>query len=213
MNEKRIFCFGDSNTWGLIPGSQQRFDETIRWTALLQKALGRDYRVIEDGLCGRSAVYPDPKAGRYAAEPYFTQALQIHAPISTVIIALGTNDLKAHFNLSSKDVTHAIKKLAIKARNANDPFEDLPKPTVLVVAPPQFGEITGERAKLFSGARKKQPSLANDYIEMAQDIGVRYCYSTSQISPSPIDGVHLDKQGHYDFFQRILLELQSHRAF
>ena len=36
---KRILAFGDSNTWGYDPATGQRYDETIRWTGLLQKAL------------------------------------------------------------------------------------------------------------------------------------------------------------------------------
>ena len=28
----RILCYGDSNTWGYIPGTGKRFDENTRWT-------------------------------------------------------------------------------------------------------------------------------------------------------------------------------------
>ena len=34
---KTILCYGDSNTYGLRPDSNQRYPREIRWTGLLQK--------------------------------------------------------------------------------------------------------------------------------------------------------------------------------
>lgn len=58
--KKRIVCFGDSNTWGYDPVSGKRFDEDTRWTGRLQKLLGEDYCVIEEGQNGRTIASPDP---------------------------------------------------------------------------------------------------------------------------------------------------------
>ena len=51
---KNILCFGDSNTWGYVPGTGARFDLDTRWTGVLQAELGADYRVIEDGQNART---------------------------------------------------------------------------------------------------------------------------------------------------------------
>ena len=57
---KQLLCFGDSNTWGLIPKTTNRYSWGIRWTSVLQEMLNnRDVRVIEEGLCGRTIVYDD----------------------------------------------------------------------------------------------------------------------------------------------------------
>ena len=57
---KQILCFGDSNTWGLIPGEHKRYAWGERWTSILQQKLeSADVRVIEDGLCGRTTVFDD----------------------------------------------------------------------------------------------------------------------------------------------------------
>lgn len=54
---KRILCFGDSNTWGYIPGTNyDRYSVDVRWTGILQEKLGRDYEVIEDGVNSRTIV-------------------------------------------------------------------------------------------------------------------------------------------------------------
>ena len=59
---KQILAFGDSNTWGLIPGSApyERYPWGVRWTSLLQeKFADKDIRVVEEGLCGRTTVFED----------------------------------------------------------------------------------------------------------------------------------------------------------
>ena len=52
---KQILCFGDSNTYGLIPGTtNQRYGWGTRWTSILdEKVRTKGYRVIEEGLCAR----------------------------------------------------------------------------------------------------------------------------------------------------------------
>jgi hypothetical protein len=51
-----ILCYGDSNTWGKIPGTTpaQRYPVDVRWTGLLQTRLGIGYEVIEEGLNSRT---------------------------------------------------------------------------------------------------------------------------------------------------------------
>ena len=46
---KHILCYGDSNTHGYIPGGG-RYDDDTRYTGILAKLLGSDYRIIEEGL-------------------------------------------------------------------------------------------------------------------------------------------------------------------
>lgn len=50
---KRILCIGDSNTWGYIPGSGERYEKNVRWTGKLAQTLGENYEVIEEGMNGR----------------------------------------------------------------------------------------------------------------------------------------------------------------
>jgi len=64
--KKHIVCFGDSNTHGYCadPGDcadhGNRFNESERWTCLLQHQLGEDVQVLEEGLSGRTTVFSDP---------------------------------------------------------------------------------------------------------------------------------------------------------
>lgn len=93
---KTILCYGDSNTWGFIPSIGARYPFETRWPGVMQAALGKEYRVIEAGLSGRTTVWDDPcdiyMNGRDMLEP----TLRTHAPLDLVILMLGTNDLKWH---------------------------------------------------------------------------------------------------------------------
>ena len=45
-----VVCFGDTNTWGYDNRSGDRLPYDERWTGMLAKELGADFRVIEEGL-------------------------------------------------------------------------------------------------------------------------------------------------------------------
>ena len=63
--KKHIVCLGDSNTHGYCADPTDcadggsRFNEDERWTCLLQRALGDEYLVLEEGLGGRTTVFVD----------------------------------------------------------------------------------------------------------------------------------------------------------
>ena len=60
---KTIVCYGDSNTFGTNPAftgeinSPFRWGKEVRWTGKLQKLLGEEYNVIEEGLGGRTTAW------------------------------------------------------------------------------------------------------------------------------------------------------------
>ncbi len=60
----QVLVYGDSLSWGIVPGTRQRLAE--RWPLRLEAALrDRGVRVIEDCLNGRRTVFEDPyKPGR-----------------------------------------------------------------------------------------------------------------------------------------------------
>ena len=60
---KTILCFGDSNTWGYNPSNHQHFVSDERWAGVLRNQLGAGFRIIEEGLNGRTTVWDDPIEG------------------------------------------------------------------------------------------------------------------------------------------------------
>ena len=97
---KRILAFGDSNTWGYIPGKKGRYPKSIRWTGLLNDSI-EEADIIEEGLCGRTTIFEDElRKGRRGVE-LLPVLLESHYPIDGAILMLGTNDCKKAYNASS----------------------------------------------------------------------------------------------------------------
>ncbi|MGE0075977.1 MAG: hypothetical protein AB7S52_12175 [Sphaerochaetaceae bacterium] len=66
---KQIVCYGDSNTWGFTPATGERMPYGQRWTSIVAEKLGAGYRIIPEGLNGRTTVFEDPvEAGRNGLE-------------------------------------------------------------------------------------------------------------------------------------------------
>ena len=109
---KEILCFGDSNTYGLIPGTTRRYDRETRWTGILaEKLYDRGYRIIEEGLCGRTSVFDDAtRDGRNGAK-VLPMLLETHAPLDQVVLMLGTNDCKTYNHASADRIGKGIEKL------------------------------------------------------------------------------------------------------
>ena len=55
----RILCYGDSNTWGYISGTDHERYIEDRWTRILQKNLGEDFEIIEEGLEANASLWRD----------------------------------------------------------------------------------------------------------------------------------------------------------
>ena len=109
---KQILCFGDSNTYGLIPGTTRRYDRETRWTGILaEKLYDKGYRIIEEGLCGRTSVFDDAtRDGRNGAK-VLPMLLETHAPLDQVVLMLGTNDCKTYNHASADRIGKGIEKL------------------------------------------------------------------------------------------------------
>ena len=122
--KKHIVCQGDSNTHGYCAdpagcadSGLARFNENERWTCLLQKALGEEYLVIEEGLCGRTTVFDDPVEEGLAALPYLYPCLKSHEPVSLLIVMLGTNDTKERLGANAYAIGLGMRRLLKKAQS------------------------------------------------------------------------------------------------
>lgn len=194
---KRIVCFGDSNTWGYNAETDDRFSENIRWPKLLAQHLGDAYEVVEEGLSGRTSVCDDPLFEGLNGERYLTPCLRSHAPLSLVIIMLGTNDTKARFNLTSYNIAQGITRLAMKARQLLLENAHI-APKVLVIAPPPIGEAyihTPVGPVMGEGCAEKSRALGK-YLEKLLPSDIDFLNTEGIIQMNDIDYMHLTVEGH-----------------
>lgn len=194
MGEKfRILCYGDSNTWGYISGTNhQRHSKSERWTGALQEMLGDKYEIIEEGLNSRTLISIDKrcgKEGRNGAE-YLLPCLDTHDPIDLVIIMLGTNELKTEFYRNPKEIGEIFEEYFVKKILSRKSVCRKTYPKLLVVSPP---EITKENPKFIGGIEKSRK-----LNEIYEDIAMRNdCeFMGNEDWQVGEDGVHLSRDGH-----------------
>ena len=121
---KQILCFGDSNTYGLIPGTtNQRYGWGTRWTSILDdKVRTKGYRVIEEGLCGRTTVFDDPFRTERRGTEMLPAILESHRPVDTIVLMLGTNDCKSVYSATPEVIGQGIEQLLDQINTVNPKY-------------------------------------------------------------------------------------------
>ena len=200
---KNILCFGDSNTYGFVPGIGTRYDRGTRWTGRLAKALGSDYYVIEEGLNGRTNAFDDPvdfddtKNGKKA----FPTILNTHIPLDLVIIMLGSNDLKLRFNATAYDIAKCQARLGEMARRITGEKNFDKKPAeILLVSPihvgPGMKDTSPFRFEFGERSIALSHELADCVADFAKQSGFHFFDAANAASPSPVDSLHMNEEGH-----------------
>ncbi len=189
---KTVLCYGDSLTWGYIPGSGNRFPYEKRWPIITQRELGSEYRIIDEGLTGRYTVWDEPfRAGRNGAA-MLPPLLDTHAPLDGVVVLLGTNDVLHSKVFLAPEVARGVEVLVeIIQRSNSGPNQQIP--SVLLVAPPRIGNLSDDLKLVCSGDVSLAEHLGLHIRRVAEARGVHFLDATAVCEPSPVDGVHLDE--------------------
>ncbi len=153
------------------------------------------YRVIEEGLNGRTTVWDDPIEGYKNGLTYLVPCLWTHHPLDAVIILLGTNDLKHRFSLTAYDIAQGAGVLARTAL-ASGAGPGGGAPQVLLVAPPRLAPLTGHFCDLFRGGEAKAEHFAAEYRRVAEEVGCHYLDAGEVVQSSAMDGIHLEPEAH-----------------
>ncbi len=190
-----ILCFGDSNTWGFDPADGSRFPPEVRWPGVTKRHLPPAWQVIEEALCGRTALLDDPFEDGRNGLPYLVPCLASHAPIDLVVLMLGTNDTKSFFPYDAAGIAAGVTRLAETVlRSQRGPGGAAPK--VLLVAPVPVADPAAADAGLglrrAGGGALEGPRHATT-APRPEKLGVGFLDAGPLATVSPIDGVHLDE--------------------
>ena len=202
---KQILAFGDSNTWGLVPGTDERYPEHIRWTGILRKAAApQGYRVLEDGVCGRTTVFQDPfRSGRKGLDAI---ARYESEDLAAVILMLGTNDCKTVFRASPEQIGRGLEQCISR-------FEAfLPADRILIVSPLLLGQDVWRPDKDPAFDRQSVETCAalkNVYERIAKKRGCAFLAASDYASPCRADEEHLSAEGHGRLAAAILRALSD----
>ncbi|HBI63697.1 MAG TPA: acylhydrolase [Clostridiales bacterium] len=200
-NVKTIVCYGDSNTHGYDPLTGGRYDYAVRWPGQLQRLLGQDYYVVEEGLNSRTTVCDDPCYDDNKNGAALLPAIvKTHMPIDLLIVMLGSNDMKLRFHMGAADIARGAALLVQSAKAVSAAKSaDGTACEILLTAPPAITEDLrngdgiaefGERAMHVSA------ELSERYARAAHEAGVHFFDAAAVVRPSSADGLHLTPEGH-----------------
>jgi len=206
--KKRILCFGDSNTRGCIPGTTfKRFSEEIRFPKYLQKLLGSNYEIIEEGLNSRTLTseYQRPNKEGKNGSTYLIPCLFSHDPLDLVILMLGTTELKEEFHhapetigkLLDEHYAKVIPKIKSQARNTY--------PKLLIIAPPIIDDQSA--SPRYVGGTKKSKELSKIYSKIAKTNSCHFVDASKLEVGS--DGVHITEESHIKLAEILNKKIKS----
>ena len=171
----KLWCFGDSNTYGYDPCGFFGGRYAAPWPELLAEKTG--FQVVNDGKNGR--MIPGRGYGslrfRREAERYGADAL---------IVMLGTNDLLEGAT-------------AVEAAARMDAFlEQCGMPAVLLIGPPPMkrGAWVPD-----DGLVEESKALSREYEALAERLGIRFADAGEWDIALAYDGVHFTEEGHARF--------------
>jgi lysophospholipase L1-like esterase len=190
---RTILCFGDSNTWGYVPGSNgERWPRDVRWPTRMATALGEDWEVIAEGLNGRTATMDSPVADGRNGLTYLLPCLHSHMPLEIVVIYLGTNDSGDRYSLPAETVAGAVGRLVCVVRTSEaGPGGSAPE--VLVVCPPPFGRLDPDGS--FANAGEKSRQLGRWFADVCRELDCQLLDLNGIAAYSDLDGIHLEAEG------------------
>ena len=203
---KQILAFGDSNTWGLVPGTGARYPEHIRWTGILRKAVAPlGFHLLEDGVCGRTTVFEDPdRPGRKGLDS--VSRYSGTEELSAVILMLGTNDCKKVFRASPEQIGNGLEQCIAR-------FETLlPPERILVVSPLLLGKDVWKPEKDPAFDRQSVETgaaLKDVYARIAGKRGSAFLAASDYASACHVDSEHLNAEGHEKLAAAILDRLKE----
>ncbi len=194
---KKILCFGDSNTYGFIPGIGSRFDINTRWSGIFKQALEKTnkYTVIEQGYSGRTCFserIPDEAFGLKILSKYLTDDIDI------VIFQIGINDTKIQFDITKEQIREGIFNFLTLALKCSKDVE------IYVLSPPQTTSRVLKSASFNQKSIETAQKLINVFETVSIDLGCKYIDLNSNVRTSDIDGIHYDKESHLKIAQCLI---------
>ena len=186
-----------------------RFGVEERWTKLLQKELGNDYYIIEEGLSGRTTSFEDPVFEGLNGLNTIYPCMMSHEPLDLVIIMLGTNDTKERFHANAFIIGKGLERLTQKAIDTHAAWRG--KENVLLIAPkpihPDYA-VTTVADEMGAKCVEKSRKLAKEFKDVAGRLGCHFLDADSipGVEMYPYDGMHLSLDSHR-IFAEYLAEL------
>ena len=168
-------------------GNHTRYSDKIRYPMVLQALLGPEFKVFEDGLCGRCICNNYQNSDdSYNGAIDFPLKLNTFDKLDYVVLMLGTNDMKDEFNTTSLEAALALENIYI-----NRIYTYFPNATIIIVAPKV---IKYSKWPDMKNAEKKSENFDIDYKIIADKYNCKFV--TLEDIKLGEDGLHFTNEDH-----------------
>ena len=189
---KNILCFGDSNTFGFIPGSGERYKKDERWSGIISNLLDSDYAVTEAGCNNRTAFCINPAGDLFTGTKAIIPYLKNHDDWDLIILAVGANDLQFAYNVSYDEIYNGISSLVKLIQSSSSA-------KILLVCPSKIRKnvLNSFFSQMFDETSiEKSLHLPEIYEKISKEQNV-CCLDLNNIAEvSDTDGLHYTKDAH-----------------
>ena len=203
---KKVLCFGDSNTYGFVPGKCTRYDKNTRWTGVLQALCGSDFSIIEGGCNNRTAFVDNPagveQTGYKILPEYFTKDY-----FDIVVLAIGINDLQLFFRPTLEEFEQGMEKLIKITKDLS------PNAKIILVCPSKL-DLAGIKSGVFSFqfdeiSIEKSGKLSPIYKSLAEKYKCHFIDLNNIVDVSPLDGLHFSAESHKKIAENLYKNLKQ----
>ncbi len=207
---KKILIYGDSNTWGDDFFGGKRIPDEKQWPNILQKKLGSDYKIIQEGLPGRLAGNDEKEKLYRNGKDTFLSIFRTASPVDEIIIALGTNDLQIKYQKDAKktiedllDYSKIVENLFADDDDRIKYFTNETMPKIKYLLPINFDYLGNARIILDENSEKKRIEIINYFEKNEKN------YIKLEKLELLEDGVHLNYIGHEKVAEKVLGEIRT----
>ena len=205
---KNIICYGDSNTFGFNPKDGSRYDKDTRWTSILQKNLGTEYNVINEGMCDRTGFVGNSNGDLFSAQKHFPQLISQSENIDTLILLIGTNDLQFQYAINIETIEKGLENLIKLAQTKVN--------KIIIILPVVLDNkiLKGYFRDRFDETSVTKSTKVGEIYKKIADIYHCEIFDVNKfVKPSDIDGLHYDEMSHKIIADELTHYLLSHLKY
>jgi len=125
----------------------------------------------------------------------FPNSLEVNAPLDLVIIMLGTNDMIKYLNVCAEDSAKGLFPYMRSIMESTFGIDGA-APKMLVIAPPQLGNINSFMNMWYHGNLDESKRLASCIKIFCDEFKISFLDSNEFIQTSDPDGVHISIQSN-----------------
>ena len=194
---KTVLCYGDSNTYGYDPETGLRYPPALRWPDALQALLDTEYRVIPEGLNGRTTAFGRKGLAWLNGLSTLDPIIRTHYPIDYLIFMLGTNDCCAELGLSAEEITAGMEKLIDRARAHLSEIQENEAEIIIIAPKAMDGKVLRGvfSYEMDEKSVRVSQELTTLYKELAERKGCGFTDIEDIIELSETDGEHFLPEG------------------